>query len=271
MFDWLRRIFGRSDEHKLGRFVQLVDDLNVEAGGGEPIVTEEFLGFLQLRSGTLVLGDPQWMPSPSIEVPNLSASEAAVSARLWCYPSGMQRIVSLKLEFADGPSGAFCRKIGEVGIDSAKLVAADKLDIEEHWTRAGEERVGVISTAPDDTVLRLLTRHFNLKTVRINPVRAELVDPPSEELAHAIENYLKSIPKYSEYPFLYFHVQTNNSFERANFMNKEWDFIPVGNESHPLMFVCGTGRGDGVYDVLCEFSGETPLVLSIKFIKEIEE
>jgi hypothetical protein len=111
-----------------------------------------------------------------------------------------------------------------------------------------------------------MTKRFKLKTVRVNPVRAEVVGAVSEPLAKEIEHFLKTIPKYADYPFMYFHVQTNNSFDRTNYLAKAWDFLPVGNADAPLMFVCGTGRGDGCYDVECEYAGEVPRVLTISFI-----
>ena len=256
MFDWLRRVFRPSAGDERQRFFETVDALNAEAGGGKPVATTKSLGNLKLRSGALSLGDPQDVPG--LEVPNIVANEVVISASLWQYPSGLATVTALRVSLGGPTSGGSRRKIGEVGIDSAKLVVADKADIEEHWTEVGKDRIGVISTAPDDTVLRMLTKRFKLKTVRVNPVRAEVVDPVPEPLAKEIEDYLKSNPKYADYPFMYFRVQTNNSFDRANYMAREWDFMPVGNADTPLMFVCGTGRGDGVYDVECEFSAGSP-------------
>jgi hypothetical protein len=40
------------------------------------------------------------------------------------------------------------------------LVVADKADIDEHWTETGKDLIGVISTASDDTVVRLLAKRF---------------------------------------------------------------------------------------------------------------
>src|SRR5262249_49829197 len=187
-------------------------------------------------------------------------------AYLWRSPSGAGTLTSLRRSFGERAGDATRRKVGEVGIDSAKLVVADKADIEEHWTEAGKDRIGVISTAPDDTVLRLLTKRFQLKAVRVNPVRAEVAGPASCQPPEEIEAFLKADPNYADYPFMYFHVQTNNSFDRANHMNRGWQFMPVGNGPEPLMFVCETGRGDGCYDVQGEFDGDVPKVLTMTFI-----
>ena len=190
-----------------------------------------------------------------------------ISASLWRYRRA-ETVTALKLRLGETTSGATRRKVGEVGIDSAKLIVADIADIEEHWTETGKDRIGVISTARDDTVLRLLTKRFKLKTVRVNTVRAEVVDAVSEQLAAEIVTFLKADPKYADFPFMYFHVQTNNSFDRANHLKKGWKFMPVGNSQEPLMFVCGTGRGDGCYEVQGEFAGENPRVLTVTFIND---
>ena len=244
MFDWIRRVFGRSDGDERQRLFETLDALNAEAGGGKPVATRRSLGRLKLRSGTLVLGDPQYMPG--LEVPNIAADEVEISASLWRYPSGQETVTALRLRLGEETGHGTSRKVGEVGIDSAKLVVADNADIEEHWTETGKDRIGVISTTPDDIVLRLLTNRFKLKTLGVNPVRAEVVGPVSEQLEAEIDRFLKADPKYAAFPFLYFHVQTNNSFDRANFMNSAWQFMPVGNSPRPLMFVCETGRGDGL-------------------------
>jgi hypothetical protein len=205
---------------------------------------------------------------PDLEVPNIDADEVAISASLRQYPSGAPMVTALRLDLGEATGNGDRRKVGEVGIDSATLVVADKADIEEHWTETGTDRIGVISTARDDTVLRLLTKRFKLRTVRTNPIRAEVVGPVSEQLEAEIEGFLKADPKYAAFPYMHFRVETNNSFERTNLASKAWDFIPVGNNPEPLMFVCGTGRGDGCYDVLGHYDGDIPRALTITFIED---
>ena len=266
MLDWFRRLFRRSKDDARQRFFESINALNAERGGGNPTLVRKFLGTLKLRSGTLSLGDPQ---EPfSLEVPNIAATEIEISAQLRQYPKGMGPLTALTLKLGNETTITSRRKIGTVGIDSAKLVVLDKADLEEHWTQEGKDRIGVISTAPDDAVLRLLTKRFKLRTRQENVVRAEVVGPVSESLEKKVDDYLKSYPEYADYPSFHFRVQTNNSFDRANYMSKPWDFMPVGNAAAPLMFVCATGRGDGVYDVECGFSGEVPCVLTIDFIED---
>jgi hypothetical protein len=261
----LRAFFRYQREGPAEGLFETVNALNAEAGGGEPSVTQKILGKLKLRSGTLVLGDPRSLPG--LEVKNISADEVRIAAELWQFPSGAETVTGLTLTFSDGQTIGERRNIGEIAIDSGKLIVADKADIDEHWTDVGNDRAGVISTAPDDAVLKLLRKRFKLNVVRVNRVRAEVVGPVSERLAEEIEEYLKSMPRYADFPFMYFRVQTNNSFDRANYLGKAWGFIPVGNSDAPLMFVCETGHGDGVYDVEGVFSEEDPSVLSVRFIE----
>lgn len=265
MFDWLRRILGRFDGGPPEPFHETLDALNAQAGGGTPVPAMLTIGRLRLRSGTLVLGDPQYVPA--LQIPTAGATEVEISAEFLRYPSGAAIITTLILSLNEPGPGSTQRKVGELGIDSARLVVADKADIEEYWTETGPDRIGVISTAPDDTVLRLLTKRFQLKTRRVNDVRAEVVGPVSEQLEAEIESFLQADQRYSKFPFMHFYVQTNNSFERINFMDYEWQFIPVGNSPEPLMFACGTGRGDGCYAVHGQFDEDTPRVLRVNFIE----
>jgi hypothetical protein len=204
---------------------------------------------------------------PSLQVPNVAAAEVEISASLSRYSSGSDTVTALRLALGEQTGGGTLRKVGEVVIDSAKLVIADTADIDEYWDDTGKDRIGVISTAPDDTVLRLLTKRFKLKAIRVNPVRAEVVGPVSEQLAAEIDEFLKADAKYADYPFMYFRLQTNNSFDRANHMNSAWEFMPVGNSPEAKMFVCVTGGGDGCYAVQGHFDGDVLRVLTVTFIE----
>ena len=254
----------QSDEQKRQRLLDMLEMLNAEAGGGRPTTIERPLGSLKLHSGTLALGDPQYVPS--VEISGIEATEARITGKLWQYPSGDATVIGLTITFGDSSDGDPPRKVGELGIDSAAVVIADKADIDHHWTDTGKDRIGVISTAPDDTLLRKLKKRFQFKTIQIDQFRAEVVGPVSETLEKEVEDYLKSNPETAQFPFMHFYVQTNNSFDRANFMEKPCDFMPIGNEEFPLMFVSGTGYGDGCYDVYCRYADDVPQVVTVNFI-----
>lgn len=265
MFNWIRRAFPRTGDDARRRMIDLVDALNAATSGGKPAATARLLGKLKLPSGTLVLGDPQSMPA--LEITG-AGGEAAISASLRRYPSGDESVMALTLRFGDATGEASRRKIGVLAIDSAKLVVADKDDFEKHWTCVGRDRIGKISTARGDTLVRMLTKRFKLRTVPENVLSARIVGPVSEQLENQITEFLQADPRYAQYPFLHFNVQTNNSFERVNDLTRSWAFIPVGNADTPLMFVCVTGHGDGSYEVQGEFVGDKLRLVSIVFIED---
>jgi len=51
-------------------------------------------------------------------------------------------------------------------------------------------------------------------------------------------------------------------------MQGSWGFLPVGNTDTPVMFACGTGRGDGNYEVNCGFARGAPMIVTVPFIEE---
>jgi len=73
MFDWLKRIFGRSDDDERQRFFDMLDALNADGKGGAPTTIERQLGTLKIRCGVLAFGDPQDVPS--LELPNIDTDE----------------------------------------------------------------------------------------------------------------------------------------------------------------------------------------------------
>ena len=81
--------------------------------------------------------------------------------------------------------------------------------------------------------------------MRVNPVRAEVVGPVPERLEAEIEAFLHTDPRYADFPFMHFRVQTNNSFATGRTTWPHWAFLPVGDRPEPLMFVSRTGRGTG--------------------------
>jgi hypothetical protein len=264
MLDWFRRIVRPAQDEQRQRFFEKIDGLSAEVDGGKARSSTKVLGNLKLRSGALTIGDPQYL---DLVVPDIAADEVSFSASLWRYPSGHEKVAALTLGLAEASTDVSCRTIGEVPIDSATMLVADKLDLEEHWAEIGKDRIGVITTAPDDTVLRMLVKRFGLKTIQVTPWRTEVEGSVSKQLEQEIEDFLKADPQYREFPFIYFHVQTNGSFDRALEMEAPWGFIPIGNRPLPLMFVCGTGHGDGTYDVIGEFTGDILRALKITFIE----
>jgi hypothetical protein len=210
------------------------------------------------------------MHGPAVTVTDIDVDKVDIAATALKYPRGQVEFVELRLSFGDAFT-AECSKIGSIAVDSAKLFVADKAAYEAHWTKVGPDRIGVIRAPRDEEVLRLLTKQFRLKTTQVNAVRHEIAGPVSKELEAEMIAYLKSIPKYAKYPFMHFDVQTNNSFDRVNFMEMAWDVMPIGNEPSPPMFACVTGSGDGNYDVLASYSEKKPKLVKIDFRRRLDE
>ena len=88
---------------------------------------------------------------------------------------------------------------------------------------------------------------------------------------HSIIDYLKTFPEYAKSVFSQFNVRTNSTFDRVNWMESNYEFMPIGNADDRLMFVCETGYGDGRYDVIRKSHNGETVDVTITFIDEQEE
>ena len=261
MLQWIRRTLGSIAPQDV---FEWIDVRNAAIFGGAPKPTSRVLGELKHHSGTLTLGDPQ---NPTeLEITNVPAGVARITATVLKYPRRFEVVSAITVQLGDSTEAGSSRTIGEVGIDSGKLIPSDKSDLLNHWAEVDPERRGVILTPRDDRVLRRLKRLFQLKTVQKNAIRHEVIGPVSMELEQAIEQDLLADPTTAALPFLHFRVETDNTFERVNYLERPWGFLPIGNTPQPLMFVCDTGRGDGCYDVQATFVDEIPHSVTIKFV-----
>lgn len=244
-----------------------VDRLNASGHGGGPIAESVPVGTLSVPSKSLILQDPQGMPD-GLVVSNLASNEVSIELDILRYPDGAASVKSLCVSSCPDAKVGTPVVIGQIEIDSAKVCVADSVASLEHWTQIGKDRIGIIKTASSQKFHRQLKKRFKLKTAQINGFQAEVVGPVSEELESEIAEYLSSIPEYSKYPYMYFRVQTNDSFDRVNGMSKEWDFLPIGNFPEPLMFACGTGRGDGTYNVRASANNGLTHSLTVDFMPD---
>ncbi|MDA1162689.1 MAG: hypothetical protein O3B13_06285 [Planctomycetota bacterium] len=246
---------------------EAVDRLNAAGHGGGPVEETVSVGTLSTPSKSLVLEDPQSMPN-GLTVVGLATDNVTIDLDILRYPDGATRVQRLRISSGLNPNVEDLVVIGEIGIDSAKVCIADVDAAAEHWTEIGKDRIGIIKTMRGQKFHRQLKKRFKLKTVQVNGFQAEVVGPVSEKLESESAEYLSSIPEYSKYPFMYFRVQTNDSFDRVNFMSEEWAFIPIGNSPEPLMFACGTGRGDGIYEVRASVNNGLTHSLTVDFMSD---
>lgn len=250
--------------NRIRKFFGMIDGRNDEVHDGSPEVIEYEMGQLSVPSNTLAIGDPQYLPA--LNVSGLATGVATLSATLWQYPSRATTLIALHITSDPATGSDHEQQVGEIGIDSAKVVVADKEALAEYWTETGKDRIGVVSTARDQKLLKILSKRFKLRFEPVAAIRAEAAEPISEELEKEILSYLETIPRYADFTFMYFHVRTNNSFDRVNFMHQAWGFMPIGNADQPEMFACTTGRGDGVYPVTARYAGDKVVAVTIPFI-----
>lgn len=248
----------------------IVARLNVESKGGSPVTESCEIGEIMLPSRSVMLDDPQYMPD-GLVIASLAADKAQIEVNVLRYPDGGAIIKQLWLKFSDVDFESPYQQLGELGIDSAAVAIADTEDTRVHWTATGPDRIGVINVARDQKAHKLLKKKFKLKTRQVNRVRVEVQQPVSEALEQEIEDFLKTIPQYADYPFMHFYVQTNDSFDRVNYMNADWKFLPVGNQPDPVMFACSTGYGDGIYPVEGIMKNNLVHALKVTFIDEDDE
>lgn len=214
---------------------------------GKPRYRWRDLGEVRVSSRCIVLADPQYIDEP-LRVPDVPNGRYPVKGDLLCYPEGGCRVANVSIKFAaDRPDTS--ESLGQVAVDSARIIIADAEDCKRHWTETGSDRIGVILIAKNDNVLRLLQQRFGFQVVRVSGIRAEIVGPVSESLERDILAYLTSFPEYAQFPYMHFYVQTNNTFERMNFLDEKWATVPIGNSEEPKLFTCETGWGDGCYEV----------------------
>ncbi|PHS16452.1 MAG: hypothetical protein COA78_03750 [Blastopirellula sp.] len=263
---WLGRFIRPEDKNARHKLMDLIDALHEAREGGPPTTVENHLGDLPVPSGTLVLGDPQDLPS--IEIPNINSDVVSIFAKFLQYPSGLKTMSGLVIAIGTDEPTSPRKKIGNLAIDSARVVVADEVDIEEHWSDTDLERIGVISTEEDDLLLRELEQRFHLEAVQVNSTHAEVQGPISEAMEAEIEEYLLSEPRYAEFSYRHFHVQSENSFDRVNDSDQGWEFLPISKVDSPKMFISSTGHGDGCYDVFCEYKDDRPVKITIDFMGE---
>lgn len=265
MFSWIQRQLARLNPATRGELVAAIDTLNDLQGGGPGTPHYAEPGSLAIPSGRLCLRDPQgWAPCVTDWARPV---DLGITLNVRVRPDGSVHIEELILRVkGESPAPDDWRELGQIGIDSAKVVVADEEAHNGHWTETGPDRIGHIRVLTGDRCLKLLQRKFRFKIAAGNRHSVRIAGPISTDLEKEVMAYLETIPEFADYPFLHFWVHTNNSFERVNNFDKAWGFLPVGNSSTPEMFVCTTGHGDGCYNVSGGYAGSQLVEVRVPFV-----
>lgn len=232
-----------------------------------PTRHRQVLGEVYCGSGTLLIADPMALYN-AIRIENVRHGPVPVLGGLFRYPEGGVRIAVLRLEFAVGGEPDAHRELGRFGVDSGNAVVIDERTQAEHWKEVGPDRVGIATSPKHKEVAKLIGRTFGLRHRPVNEIRSEFCEPISEEREGEITGFLKTVPEYAGFPFMYFRIHTNNTIDRINqaLNGKPWCQVAVGPTQRDCAVVMKAGFGDGNYAAVGHFRGDQLLAVEIRFI-----
>ncbi|WP_425398098.1 hypothetical protein [Aeoliella sp.] len=151
--------------------------------------------------------------------------------------------------------------VREVGVDMAKITISDAQDLRDYIEHEGKKRVGYIYCDPSnpenggDILQPLLKDKYGLAVAKESRASryARIEKPISKELERSILEDVESIPRFSRNSFMYFHVETANTFDRVNRYSEPYGMMPIDSAGSAAMAVVQSGYGDGSYPVsLCQ-------------------
>jgi hypothetical protein len=232
-----------------------------------PTQSEATVGEVEISSGSLLIADPMYLYEP-VQVEGIPPGRVPVLAEIIRYPEGGRHIRKIAMRFRAGQV-ASRRILGEIGVDSACVVLLDAVTSECFWKEVGPERVGLTGT-PDDhvRVAKLIQKQFGLKFSEVSILHSRCLEPISEEMEARIIAFLKTIPKYAEFTFMYFRVKTGNTLDRLNqaMSNRPWCELVLDEASGANLVAVTSGFGDGSYLVEGLYGPRELLGFEIEFI-----
>lgn len=235
--------------------------------GSAPEVSQLEIGEVTVSAGTLLLADPMYISDPC-RITGLPVGRFPVTAQIIKYPEGGQRIAQVSIRFRAGLV-TNRKSLGKVGVDSAKVVALDEQTYRDHWQEVGPERIGMTHSPNDNrTVAELIEKKFGLRWRPLNGFQSIFLEPIPDTLEQEITEYLKTIPEYSDYPFLYFRVETNNTFDRITeaMSDVSWAEVTLNDSGDESLLAFTSGFGDGSYDLIGVYGNDELLAIEITFI-----
>lgn len=225
------------------------------------------VGQLLLDSGKLVISDgmDSWgedfikVPSGAYEV---WIEYGQPTKRTEFFGSLIDRVLVTNSGFNFGAA----MRIGEVGVDSAKIFLSDKDALEKYWEDEGPLRIGEVQVVGEDpTPAELVCREFGLEAESVWFGTARLKGEVSKPLEEEITQFLQSFPRFQRNTFLYFSIYSGNTFERFNFYNKRFGMLPIDSAESAFMAITQTGFGDGVYPIFTRSDGSSRMAVEVSF------
>jgi hypothetical protein len=236
-----------------------------------PRVFRETIGHVSCRSGTLLLADPSLIFDP-VRVEGVPVGRVPVVAELIRYPEGGTRVAMVRLHIRDGELDSR-QMLGEVGVDSAKIVVVDARTHEECWKEVGPDRIGHTSGQNHVKIAKLIGKRFGLRHHEVNFISSEFLTPISEELEAAITSYIETLPEYAKFSYIYFRIKTNNTVDRiwAAMNGRNWAEVALGSRPDESLIAVTSGFGDGRYTVESFTRGGELLAVEVRFIGPEQE
>ncbi len=230
-------------------------------------ITQITIGRVNCHSGALLLADPMLI-FDAVRIEGVPPGPVPVVAEIIRYPEGGQRIAMVRLPVRAGEPDSR-RVLGEVGVDSATVVALDAQTHEQHWQEVGPDRIGRASLAGEEKkVAELIGKRFGLRHRKADFLHSEFLEPISEELEAEIVAYLKTFPEYARYTFFYFRITTNNTQDRINqaMSDRAWTEVVLNAPSNGNVLAFTSGFGDGRYPVEGLYRGDELIAVEVRFI-----
>jgi len=236
-----------------------------------PSVQQTEVGKLRVHSGTVLVGDPSYLPD-GVELKDVPLGDHPVVAHLITYPEGGRRVAGVNLKFTSEGGGTL-HKIGEVPVDSAKVAVLDASTFEQFWELEGAARLGVIATPQHRHIAGLLKKRFQLESRDVNAFRSELVEPVSEELEAEIVAYLETFPDYAACSFMFFRVESRNTCEQLETALSSHVIceMVLDEPTGANLLAFQSGLGDGTYPVFLRQSQGQSGEVVVEFIGPDQE
>jgi hypothetical protein len=243
------------------------DFFRIRVGRRRPRARRQSIGRLQLPSGALLLADPCKFYDP-LRVEGFPPGAASVQVDVADLPAWGPRVARLIVGDPVETAGP-CEQVGSIGVDSAQVAAVDAHNFERFWAETGPDRIGETGIPKEHhEVAELLCERFGLHVASTDEFHTRFAEPISEELEGRIMAFLQSIPEYTQFPFFYFRIKTNNTVERLVDARKEgfWRNLTLDDASGANVIGVDSGIGDGRYPVFVRRDGGRVVAAEVEFI-----